>query len=253
MSRPARPPLAVVLGGGGPFGIAYGCGALEALTAAGVPVAGAPVLGTSAGAWAGAALRLGVPATALMQLSVRVPEMRPGRLAAMAREVFGDGPCPGLTAGVVALPNLRPVLLDAAALPVHRVVAASSAVPGLFAPVRVGRSFYVDGGVRPTATPAAAPDADVLLVISPISGPGLGPVGPLLAAAVARQMSRWQARTGGIAVLLRPSAALTSRLRQPLDLFRQTDVAEVCTSAREQAAGWLRSDRAAALRTLIAA
>ena len=56
--------------------------------------------------------------------------------------------------------------------PVHLAVAASCAVPGYFAPVRVGRHAYVDGGVH-SATNAAVlrgTGVDVVVVVAPMSG-----------------------------------------------------------------------------------
>jgi NTE family protein len=58
-------------------------------------------------------------------------------------------------------------------VPVPRAVAASCAVPGLFAPVRFHRSEYVDGGVRsPTSADVLAGlGLDLVIVSSPMSGP----------------------------------------------------------------------------------
>ncbi len=56
--------------------------------------------------------------------------------------------------------------------PVHLAVAASCAVPGYFAPVRIGRHSYVDGGVH-SATNAAvlrSSGVDVAVVVAPMSG-----------------------------------------------------------------------------------
>jgi NTE family protein len=56
--------------------------------------------------------------------------------------------------------------------PVHLAVAASCAVPGYFAPVRIGRYSYVDGGVH-SATNAAvlrSSGVDVAVVVAPMSG-----------------------------------------------------------------------------------
>lgn len=57
--------------------------------------------------------------------------------------------------------------------PLHLAVAASCAVPGYFAPVRIGRHTYVDGGVHsPTnADLLRDRDLDLVIVVSPMSGP----------------------------------------------------------------------------------
>src|SRR3954451_24377501 len=55
-----RRPLAMVYGGGGVFGIAYGMGVATGLREAGIPVHEAPALGTSAGSWVAGVLVLGL-------------------------------------------------------------------------------------------------------------------------------------------------------------------------------------------------
>jgi NTE family protein len=57
--------------------------------------------------------------------------------------------------------------------PLHLAVSSSCAVPGYFAPVRIGRSTYVDGGAHsPTnADLLKDRDLDLVVVVSPMSGP----------------------------------------------------------------------------------
>jgi NTE family protein len=57
------------------------------------------------------------------------------------------------------------------AAPLHRAVAASCAVPGYFAPVRIGGHSYVDGGVHsPTnADVLVRAELDLVVVLSPMS------------------------------------------------------------------------------------
>jgi NTE family protein len=56
--------------------------------------------------------------------------------------------------------------------PIHLAVAASCAVPGYFAPVRIGRHSYVDGGVHSPTNAAVlrGADLDIVVVVSPMSG-----------------------------------------------------------------------------------
>ena len=58
-------------------------------------------------------------------------------------------------------------------VPIHLAVAASCAVPGYFAPVRIGGRSYIDGGVHSPTNAAVLRGAglDVVIVISPMSGP----------------------------------------------------------------------------------
>ncbi|HEU4545419.1 MAG TPA: patatin-like phospholipase family protein, partial [Microlunatus sp.] len=56
--------------------------------------------------------------------------------------------------------------------PLHLAVASSCAVPGYFAPVRIGDSTYVDGGAHsPTSADLLKDrDLDLVVVVSPMSG-----------------------------------------------------------------------------------
>ena len=68
----------------------------------------------------------------------------------------------------------------APAAPLHLAVAASCAVPGYFAPVRIGAHAYVDGGAHSPTNAAVLRDRrdlDLVVVVSPMSGPGGLPVG----------------------------------------------------------------------------
>ena len=58
-------------------------------------------------------------------------------------------------------------------VPIHLAVAASCAVPGYFAPVRIEERSYVDGGVHSPTNAAVlrASGVDLAVVISPMSGP----------------------------------------------------------------------------------
>lgn len=75
---------ALVLGGGGPVGIAWECGLIAGLDAAGVELAEADfIMGTSAGSFVGARLAMGVEATALAEAILA--EARRERPAAPSR------------------------------------------------------------------------------------------------------------------------------------------------------------------------
>ena len=57
--------------------------------------------------------------------------------------------------------------------PIHLAIGASCAVPGYFAPVRIGGHSYVDGGVHSSTNAAVlrGQQLDVVIVIAPMSGP----------------------------------------------------------------------------------
>src|SRR4051794_12283077 len=145
----SRPALVMVYGGGGAVGIAWHVGVISALRDAGLPVADAPCIGTSAGSWACGAARLGLGFDEFMFFpDLNLPDRRQGLLAELARSVFGDVRIDDAWISATALPTMRRHLLDSRRHDLADLIAVSSAVPGVFAPHQVGATQYVDGGVR---------------------------------------------------------------------------------------------------------
>jgi NTE family protein len=98
------------------------------------------------------------------------------QLAAL-REIEGpDWPEPDLWICAVRRRDGRRVVFGrpgSPPAPIHLAVAASCAVPGYFAPVRIGERSYIDGGVHSPTNAAILRGAglDVVIVVSPMSGP----------------------------------------------------------------------------------
>jgi NTE family protein len=98
--------------------------------------------------------------------------------------------------------------------PIHLAMAASCAVPGYFAPVRIGDRSYVDGGVHSPTSAAIlrGQDLDLVIVIAPMSGPP-GPPLNLLAASrrhsarLLQREVRALERSGVEVLVFRPGAA----------------------------------------------
>ncbi len=237
-------PLAATYGGGGLFGIAYLLGVGEALIDHGVDLGRVPSLGTSAGSWAAAALELGVRWDDAMSVVAgeipHLPDPRSGRLRRVAADVFGERFAPGMRAVVCSLPRLRRVVLSGADHPAADLVSASSAVPGMLAPHRVGGTRYVDGGVRSMVSADLADPAGHLLVVAPIAGPMFGPAGRVTEGVLRREMREWRSHNeGGKLWLIRPNHAIADLARRPDQLFA-TDRARRCYDlAYAQAAGIL--------------
>ncbi len=222
---PVVPPLAVCFGGGGLFGIAYLLGVAEALIDGGVGMSTAPSLGTSAGAWAAAAVGLGIrfddAMTVLGGVMPRLPDPRPGRLRSVAAEVFGEQRATTMRVAMCSLPRLQRVVLAGADHAAADLVAASSAVPGLLAPHRIDGVAYVDGGVRSMLSADRADGADHLLVVAPIAGPMFGPAGRVAERLLGRETRRWQREhPGGRIWLIRPNHAIAGLARLPNQLFQ---------------------------------
>jgi len=218
-----RPPLAVAYGGGGVFGIAYLLGVGEALLAGGVLLREAPAIGTSAGSWAAASIALGVTWAEFEPLAddvPRRPDPREGRLCETAQLLFGEARVPTMRVVACALPRLRRATLSGADYPAADLVAASSAVPGLLAPHRIGKERYVDGGVRSMVSADLADAADSLLVIAPLAGPMFGPGGWLMERTLKREMQTWMRQNHDAqAWFIRPSRAIAALARRPDQLF----------------------------------
>lgn len=195
----------MVYGGGGAVGIAWHVGVIDALRDAGLPVASAPAIGTSAGSWACGAARLGLGFEEFERFGeLELPDRRPGLLHGLAHQVFGDARIDEAWIAVTALPTMRRQLLSSGRFALADLIAASSAVPGVFSPHQVGSTQYVDGGVRSMASADAAPAAELLVASLPIAGPLFGPVGRAFERAARRALASWRSRHGGATIVLRP-------------------------------------------------
>lgn len=233
----ARHRLAMVYGGGGVFGIAYACGVAAGLAEAGIPVAGAPALGTSAGSWVAAAVALGLTFEDFAEVHAPpVPNMRPGVLVQVGRELFGEATHELVSASAVCLSSGRRHLLDGGSFALADLVAASSAVPGLLPPHRVAGRWYVDGGMWSATSVDAAADADHVIVVAPLAGAVLGMVGRTAGLLLERELRHWKARHPAATItLIRPNRVM-ARLAglHPLSLFDEARAREVYPLAVDQ-------------------
>lgn len=233
----AVPPFTVCFAGGGAFGISWHLAVTVALAEFGLDPASAPLVGTSAGSWAAPAAKLGLVFEDFAALGrVTVPDPRPGALFRLTSRLFGERTLtPGVTIAAVELPWMRRRLFDGGTYPVADLAAASSAVPGLFAPHRVGGRWCVDGGVRSLASIDAAPAAEMLIVSLPVAGRLYGPVGRSLEVTSRRVVRGWRQRHGGVTVVLRPSrevcTAVGSDPRALFDTDRAQAVYPLCLEA----------------------
>lgn len=234
---PARPPLAMVYGGGGLVGVAYTAGVAAGLAATGIPTATAPALGTSAGSWTASAIALGLAFDDVQRLQPpSVPNLRPGVLAGIARELFGEARHPLVTASAVCIRTGHRHILDGGRHPLADLVAASSAVPGLWAPHRVEGRLYVDGGLWSSTSIDAAPEADHVIVVAPLAGAVLGPVGRAAGVVLHIELVHWRrGHPGSSATLIRPDRAIARVVGiRPLALFDAATAREVYPLAYAQ-------------------
>jgi predicted acylesterase/phospholipase RssA len=234
-------PLAMVYGGGGVFGIAYTSGVAAGLREAGIDVANAPALGTSAGSWTASALALGLDYGVLEALEApSVPNLRTGLLAEIAREAFAEATHPLVAISAVCVRTQRRHILDGSRYPLADLIAASSAVPGLFAPHRLEGRLYVDGGMWSVTSLDAAAEAERVIVVAPLAGAVSGAIGRTAGFLLERELRRWRTRHPDREVfMIRPNRAI-ARLAglNPLSLFDGARAKEVYPLAYEQGLRW---------------
>ena len=240
----AHHPLAMVYGGGGVFGIAYTSGVAAGLADAGIPGCAAPALGTSAGSWTASAIALGLTFDDFQAVdSPSVPTRRSGVLADIGRELFGEATHPLVAVSAVQVRSRRRHILDGGRYPLADLVAASSAVPGLLPPHRVDGKLYVDGGMWSATSVDAAGEADQVIVVAPLAGVVMGPLGRTAGLLLERELHRWRVRHPDSAIsLIRPNRAMARVAGiHPLCLFDDERARDVYPMAYEQ--GLRRGER----------
>lgn len=236
-----RHPLAMVYGGGGVVGIAYTAGVAAGLVSAGIPVAGAPALGTSAGSWTASAMALGLSYDDLSDLPVpSMPSVHAGVLADIARQVFGESTHHLVSVSAVSIRSGRRHILDGGAYPLADLVAASSAVPGLLPPHRIEGRLYVDGGMWSATSVDAAKEAARVIVVAPLAGRMMGPMGRVAGALLERELNRWRHRHPEASIhMIRPNRAMAKTVGvRPLALFDAGRARAIYPLAYEQGARW---------------
>ncbi len=146
----------------------------------------------------------------------------PGVLEIASRFDFFDTVESGALRWRIAAADLRGRrhVLTARNAPLSGAVAASCAIPGLFAPVRVGSHRLVDGGIHSTtnADLAAADRCAIVIVVAPMCTPGDPP--SQAAATLAGEIHTLE-RIGKRVVTFRPSLELRRLMgRNPLSAKR---------------------------------
>lgn len=243
--NPKSPSL--VLGGGGPFGIAFEYGIYESLRDAGVDLKDSQMLGTSAGSWVASFIATGRGYADVADIpQIKVPNWEPGFLQSIARDVLGDDRAANVRAMAYRLPSRhRPVAgpekLRGTDHDLADIVAASSAVPGLFRPVRIGDEYYVDGGVRSIVSADVAPKSRRVLAIAALGrhlkqqvGQHKIGVGPALEWQLRRELGNWKRRYGGEVAYVQPNEKIAGLVEGPMDLFDFKIAHQVYDLAREQ-------------------
>ena len=270
---------ALVLGGGGPIGVAWESGVLSGLADAGVDLSRPDrIVGTSAGSLVGARLALTGDAAGLVEATAKVsrgndappPPMdidalvavgqlmrdavdaedhqalvrEAGRLA-LAADTIDEAAFIDLTGGSLgpAWPDVdyACTAFDAATgafrvwdrdagVELHRAVASSCCVPGLFPPVALDGGHYIDGGVISATNAFLATGHDTVVVLSVLTG-ALADLAAHVAAPLRREVADLQAGGASVEVVEMGQAALDACGNNLMDFAAAPAVAEV---GREQ-------------------
>lgn len=190
----ARPKIALALGGGAARGFAH-VGVIKALEAHGIT----PdiVVGTSAGSVVAALYAGGGNGFELQRLALGMEDssisdwilpdrgvIRGEALQNYINIVLGNRPMEKLrrTLGVVATDLQSGEMIVFRSGNVGMAVRASSSVPGIFQPVRIGNREYVDGGLVSPVPAKAARDmgADIVIAVDISSKPGSAKVSGII-------------------------------------------------------------------------
>jgi predicted acylesterase/phospholipase RssA len=199
-----RPPIASCFGAGGATGIAFALGVATGLAESGVDVRTGPMMGTSAGAYAAAALATDVDFEAVMAAWPSQFEVKVSRTVEVTRPVFGNRRARGVAGIAVWISRLRRVALWCDDESCTDVVAASSSPPPFAWPHKIDGRNYIDGGYASMTSVDLAPLADLLVLVTPMWD-GAGSRGRRAALRARREMTAYRQAGGGRILHVRPS------------------------------------------------
>ena len=154
--------------------------------------------------------------------------------------MWGESRHPLVTVSAVCLRTRRRHILDGAGYPLADLVAASSAVPGLLPPHRIDGRLYMDGGMWSATSIDAATNADEVIVVAPLAGAVMAPLGSAAGLLLERELQGWRRRHPGSRItMIRPTRDI-ARLagRNPINLFDGERAKRVYPLAHEQGIQW---------------
>ena len=223
-------------GAGGAFGIAFNLGVAHGLMQAGMPVERGAMLGTSAGAYAAAALTQTTPLDEIAEAWETVGRLgpRPSVIKAI-RPLFRDARDARVSGVTCILPTHRRRTLSGAVHPLADIVAASSSPIGMAAPHRIGRAFFVDAGMVRLTSADLAPAADVLVVVAPLAGPRMGLMGRFGEMQIGRELRAWRRHADGLVLYVRPDGSTASESGGRSGLLDMTRARDTYAAAFELA------------------
>jgi NTE family protein len=279
---------ALVIGGGGPTGIAWEVGLAAGLAAAGVDVTRADfILGTSAGSVVGAQLASGIEAQALAQIHMafsreKAKQPAPGPaptidalLAYMARIPRDTEPTPSVMVEMGKLALLSKTIPEAEfvahfagmfgptrewperfacssvnagdgvfklwtradGVALERAVAASCSVPGIYPPVAIKDSLWVDGGVRSWTNADCAAGHRRVIIVAVV----LPETRELVIPVLARERAAIEAAGGAVELITPDVESLEAFGENPMAATRGVEIIEAGIAQGHRAAPQVKS------------
>jgi predicted acylesterase/phospholipase RssA len=169
------------------------------------------MLGTSAGAWTAAALATDTTLEQIMECWADNERGRnTRRVIELTEALFGNRHDERVAGVAIRLPACRRVVVPGSRYRIADVVAASSSPPRLAEPHRIDGSRYIDAGITRNTSVDRARPARVLIVVAPLAGRVMGPLGRVQEQITRYEMTRWRRRVGGQILFVRPTRAIAA-------------------------------------------
>ncbi len=184
-------------------------GVADGLRDGGIDLRHWPMIGTSAGSFAAAAIdtQLGFDHVAALweRYIDAAPPRKRASLIELSETVFAERGATEVGAVAVRLLTLHRHVLSSDRYPLADIVAASSSVLPIVKPHKIDGKRYVDGGTISIASVDLAPNADLLLAITPFAVKALGVGGRLGRFQAHREIKKWSERHHGSVLHVVPS------------------------------------------------
>lgn len=251
--------MTVTLGGGGAFALGFHLGLHEGMQDAGIDIATMPLLGTSGGAHAAAAIATGLSFDEIAPVWADYVDASPmlgGRAGPLAVSLYAAREVPegsSVGAGAVRLRRFRRVVLWHDEYPLADLVAASASIMPFTRPHKIGEYRYADGGHRSATSADLAPDADIQLLFVPFAVKSQGFLGRIGARQIRKERPRWEARTGGTIITVGPTAemcAMSKGMRVIGDMDVARAVRDLAMPVGRELVATLRRDHAEIIERL---
>jgi predicted acylesterase/phospholipase RssA len=244
-------PLAVTMGGGGAFALGFHLGLAHGMRDGGVDIATSPLMGTSGGAYAAAALATGMTfddVAPIWAAHVEQARLLWGRAGPLAEELYSTKEVPaGSLAGSVAvrLLGFKRVTIWNVDVSLADLVAASASILPFTRPHKIGKRRYIDGGHRSATSADLAPPADVQLLFVPYAVKSQGFLGRSGARKIRKERPKWEARTGGRTITVLPTdemCALSKGMRVIGDISNARRIQDLAIPVGRELAATLRRE-----------